>query len=122
MAEDFDRYDQRRDRCFLDQSSNTAPSLREIVGAPVELQRRYASHPEVADFIAAFNEAAALGDPAAQRPRRAKLAERAEALQAKSAGEGKSELAGLLGLAAECLRGDYPIRPIRILPSVNLRP
>ncbi|MBI1725537.1 MAG: hypothetical protein HYR52_07885, partial [Candidatus Tectomicrobia bacterium] len=91
MTEDLDRYDARRDRCMLDQSSNTAPSLREIVGAPVELQRRYASQPGVADLIAAFNEAAALPHPASQRPRRATLADLAQALQANSADQRNSE-------------------------------
>lgn len=112
-------YDERRSRCFLDQSSNVATPIHEIVGAPAELQRRYADLPEVADLLGAVNALAATG-PSAERAGREALAGRAERLQADALARGRGELAQLLGHAAEYLRGVYPLRPVRALPTLHL--
>ena len=120
MSGSYDRYDQRRERCMVDQSSSVTTPLREIVRSPAELQRRYSGHPEIADLIRSLNELAGADDPEEQKAGREKLAEGADALRGKYSGQGMSELAQLLGHAAEYLRGDYPLRPVQILPSVNV--
>lgn len=120
MSEGYDRYDARRDRCMLDQSSSTAPPMHEIVGAPAELGRRYPGLPDVADLVRDINSLAASGAPAGQAAAREPLAARAAELQAKYLAQGRGELSMLLGFAAECLRGGYPLRPIRALPTINI--
>ena len=116
MSEGYDRYDARRDRCMLDQSSSTAPPMHEIVGAPAELGRRYPGLPDVADLVKAIGALAASGDQAGREP----LAACAAGLQAKYLAQGRGELSMLLGHAAECLRGGYPLRPVRALPTIEI--
>lgn len=116
MTEAYDRYDQRREKCMLDHSSNVATPMHEIVGAPVELARRYPDLPDVADLVRAIGALAAAGDEAGREP----LAARAVELQEKYLAQGRGELSMLLGFAAECLRGGYPLRPIRALPTINI--
>lgn len=120
MSPDYDRYDARRERCMLDQSSSTAPPMHEIVGAPAELARRYPELPDVADLVKAIGALAASGDPAEQSRGREPLAVRAEALQQKYHAQGRGELSMLLGFAAECLRGGYPLRPVKALPTIEI--
>ena len=121
MSEGYDRYDARRERCMLDQSSNTATPMHAIVGAPVELGRRYPELPDVAALVRAIGALAASGAPAAEQAAgREKLAARAVELQEKYLAQGRGELSMLLGHAAEYLRGGYPLRPIRALPTIEI--
>ncbi len=106
---------------MLDQSSAVGDPLHLVVAAPIELQTRYAAdHPDVAEFISSLNQLAAAGDPEEQRAGRDRLAERADGLQRKYTEQSLSELAPLLGYAAVYLRGHYPLRAAKVLPTINL--
>ncbi len=92
-----------------------------ILGAPVDLQRDYAkNHPDISEFVAALNGLHGVEGPDAQRAAREQLAARADGLKEKYAGLRMTELSYLLGYAADYLRGEYPLRRIAPLPTLNL--
>ena len=116
-----DSYDQRRERCMLDQTSSVDNPMHLIIRSPLELKVRYSDdHPDIKDFISSFNQLAAVDGTKEQKSERARLAETAEKLQLKFSGQHLSALSQLLEYAAELLQGDYPLRPVRPLPSLHI--
>ena len=116
-----DSYDQRRERCMLDQTSSVGTPMHVILRSPAELQVRYSDeYPEIKDFTTSFNALAVVNDPPEQRTAREQLAEKADQLQNKYAGQHLLELSQLLEHAAAYLRGDYPLHPVQVLPSLHI--
>jgi hypothetical protein len=106
---------------MLDQTSSVDNPMHLIIRSPLDLQVRYSDdHPDIKDFISSFNQLAAVDGTKEQNSERARLAETAEKLQLKYAERHLSSLSQLLGYAAQLLQGDYPLRPVRPLPSLHI--
>ncbi len=108
---------------MLDQTSSVGTPMHVILRSPAELQARYSDeYPEVKDLIRSFNALAVVDNPPEQRAAREQLAEKVDHLQKKYAGQHLLELSQLLEHAAAYLRGDYPLHPVRVLPSLHIYP
>lgn len=114
-------YDERRERCMLDQSSSVGTPLHVILRSFAELKTRYAdTHPDIEELIQSFNALAAAEDSPDTRAERERLAERTDVLRRNYADRRMTELAQWLGNAGVCLRGEYPLHPVRALPSLRI--
>ncbi len=106
-----EKYDQRRSRCMLDQSSNTQNPVHLILRSPYALKTGYAEeHPAINVLLDAYNILAAQDEPAAAA--REALAKGADALSTHYAAAHMSALSEHLSFLAELLRGHYPIRSV----------
>ena len=116
-----DAYDQRRERCMLDQSSGLDNPIHLIIRSPLDLQVGYSNdHPDIKNFISSFNQLSSIEDEEVQNSKREQLAISADRLQKKYSDEHLSSLSQLLEYAAEFLRGRYPLRPVQPLPSLHI--
>lgn len=115
----MDPYDIRRSRCMLDQSSNVNVPLHLLLGAPAELQARYAAdHEDIRAFLADYGALAAKEAPSPEE--REALAARADALREAHTAGRRLELATILAYAARYLRGNHPLRPVQALPRFEM--
>lgn len=106
---------------MLDQTSSLDNPLHLILRAPVELHTRYSmDYSDIKDLVSSINKLASAENRPAQLPEREQLAQSAEQLQRKYSKQHLSELSLLLGHTEELLRGDYPLRPVQILPSLHI--
>ncbi len=116
-----DTYDQRRERCMLDQTSSVDNPMHLIIRSPLDLQVLYSNdHPDIKDFISSFNQLAAVDGEKEQNSGRARLAETAKKLQLKYSERHLSALSQLLEYATQLLQRDYPLRPVQPLPSLHI--